>query len=150
MNDNDRLFLVSDHGMEPVHTMISPNHELEKAGLLQRDKDGKVDATKSKAYAVASGAIAHIYINLEDRERKGIVSKEEYPEVQTEIIDIFTSLKAKEVSKIKKMHYLFNNWRQKSHNETGISTSKKMLKVLIGSKKNRLKKSSQGEVKRRK
>ena len=134
MNDNDRLFLVSDHGMEPVHTMISPNHELEKAGLLQRDKDGKVDATKSKAYAVASGAIAHIYINLEDRERKGIVSKEEYPEVQTEIIDIFTSLKAKEVSKIKKTHYLFNNWRQKSHNETIITTSKKMLKVLIGSK----------------
>ncbi|MHA6260141.1 alkaline phosphatase family protein [Sporosarcina sp. CAU 1771] len=30
MNDNDRLVIVLDHGMEPVHTMISPNNELEK------------------------------------------------------------------------------------------------------------------------
>jgi len=134
MNRNDRLFLVSDHGMEPVHTMISPNHELEKAGLLVRGQDGKVDATRSKAYAVASGAIAHIYINLENRERKGIVSKAEYSEVQKEIIDTFTELKVKEVSKIKQMHYLFNKWRQDTHNENAVSTSKKMLKVLIGSK----------------
>jgi predicted AlkP superfamily phosphohydrolase/phosphomutase len=135
MNDNDRLLLVSDHGMEPVHTMISPNHELEKAGLLQKDKDGKVDTKKSKAYAVASGAIAHIYINLEGRERNGIVSKEEYPEVQIEIMDTFSSLKIKEPFKIKRIQYLYNKWRQKSHNENGISTSKKMLQVLIGSKK---------------
>lgn len=134
ISDNDRLILVSDHGMEPVHTMISPNHELEKAGILQKDKDGKVDATKSKAYAVASGAIAHIYINLEGRERDGIVSKEEYPEVQKEIMDIFSSMKIKETTRLKEIQYVFNKWRQKSHNENGISTSRKMLQVLIGSK----------------
>jgi len=102
--------------------------------ILKRVQDGKVDATRSKAYAVASGAIAHIYINLENRERKGIVSKAEYSEVQKEIIDTFTELKVKEVSKIKQMHYLFNKWRQDTHNENAVSTSKKMLKVLIGSK----------------
>lgn len=133
MNDNDRLILVSDHGMEPVHTMISPNHALEKAGLLKKDKDGKIDVTKSKAYAVASGAIAHIYINLENRERKGIVSEEEYAEVQKEIIAIFTELRAKEVSKKKQIHYVFNNWKGNNEHNKYISTSIDMLKVLSGS-----------------
>ena len=89
--------------MEPVHTMISPNHELEQAGLLIKDKDGKVDSKKSKAFAVASGAIAHIYINLKDRERNGIVSEEEFPDVQKEIMDIFTEFKATEPSFINRV-----------------------------------------------
>lgn len=131
MNENDRLFLVSDHGMEPVHTMISPNHELERSGLLIRDEDGKVDLTKSKAYAVASGSISHIYINLENREHKGIVSKEEYPQIQKEILDTFNGLKAKEVSNVKKMWHLFNNWREISYSDNAIHTSKVILDDLI-------------------
>ena len=134
MNDNDRLILVSDHGMEPVHTMISPNHELEKAGLLQKNNDGGVDTTKSKAYAVASGAIAHIYINLEGRERDGIVSEEEYPEVQKEIQDIFSNLKVKEPSKMSRIQYLFKKWGQKSSDANIKSISQEILHVLFESK----------------
>ncbi|KXH84040.1 alkaline phosphatase family protein [Sporosarcina sp. HYO08] len=129
MNDTDQLFIVSDHGMEPVHTMISPNHELEKAGLLERDREGKVDPAKSKAYAVASGAIAHIYINVKDRELNGIVSKEQYNEVQQEITDIFTNLEVKKISKVKRIRSLFHQWHQTSANSK--STAKKILHVLL-------------------
>ncbi len=132
MNDNDRLLIVSDHGMEPVHTMISPNHELEEAGLLVKDKDGQVDSKKSKAFAVASGAIAHIYINLEDRERNGIVSEEEYPEVQKEIMDIFTELKATEPSFINRVKYLYHRRHENLRNEDERS----LFQVLVGSKEN--------------
>ena len=132
MNDNDRLLIVSDHGMEPVHTMISPNHELEEAGLLVKDKDGQVDSKKSKAFAVASGAIAHIYINLEDRERNGIVSEEEYPEVQKEIMDIFTELKATEPSFINRVKYLYHRRHKNLRNEDERS----LFQVLVGSKEN--------------
>ena len=72
-----------------------------RQGFYKRIRKGKVDTSKSKAYAVASGAIAHIYINLEGRERNGIVSKEEYPEVQKEIMDIF-NLKVKKTDLTKK------------------------------------------------
>ena len=130
MEDNDRLLIVSDHGMEPVHTMISPNHVLEKAGLLKLDKDGKVDSEKSKAFAVASGSIAHIYINLENRERNGIVSEEEYPVVQKEIMEIFTELKATEPSFVKRVQYIYHKWREKLKNDDERS----LYQVLIGSK----------------
>nr|WP_186672864.1 alkaline phosphatase family protein [Sporosarcina sp. BP05] len=130
MTDNDRLLIVSDHGMEPVHTMISPNHELEQAGLLQLDKDGKVDSKKSKAFAVASGAIAHIYINLKDRERNGIVSEEDFPDVQKEIMDIFTEFKATEPSFINRVKYLYHRQRENSHNDDERS----LFQVLVGSK----------------
>ena len=130
MNDDDRLLIVSDHGMEPVHTMISPNHELEKAGLLTIDKDGKVVSEKSKAFAVASGSIAHIYINLENRERNGIVSKEEFPKVQKEIADIFTDLKVTDPSFINRVQYLYHKWREDFHNKDERS----LLQVIVGSK----------------
>lgn len=71
----DRLFLVSDHGMEPVHSKLSPNEELKKSGLLVQDRDGKVDVSKSKAFAVSSGSIAHVYINLRGREKAGLSEK---------------------------------------------------------------------------
>ncbi|WP_255551620.1 alkaline phosphatase family protein [Sporosarcina sp. E16_8] len=132
MTDNDRLLIVSDHGMEPVHTMISPNYELEQAGLLLLDKDGNVDSKKSKAFSVASGAIAHIYINLEDREQNGIVSEKEFPEVQKEIADIFTAFKATEPSFINRVKYLYHRQRENLHNEDERS----LFQVLVGSKEN--------------
>ncbi|MFD1929275.1 alkaline phosphatase family protein [Sporosarcina siberiensis] len=130
MNKNDRLLLVSDHGMEPVHTMISPNHELEEAGLLIKDKDGNIDSKKSKAFAVASGAIAHIYINLEDREKNGVVTEEEYPEVQREIKELFTDFKATEPSFINRVKYLYHRWNEDIRQDDERS----FFKVLAGSK----------------
>ncbi|ARK24281.1 hypothetical protein SporoP37_06100 [Sporosarcina sp. P37] len=90
MNSEDHLFIVSDHGLEPIHTRLSPNKELEKAGLLVKDQNGVIDQTKTKAYAEASGTIAHVYVNLKGREKKGIVEPEEFDRVRNEIVSVFT------------------------------------------------------------
>ncbi|WP_342536249.1 alkaline phosphatase family protein [Sporosarcina sp. FSL K6-3508] len=89
LNDNDHLLLVSDHGLEPIHTRLSPNKELEKAGLLATDKNGKIITSKTKAYAEASGTIAHVYVNLKGREKKGIVEPEEFENVKREAMKVF-------------------------------------------------------------
>ncbi|WP_303969404.1 alkaline phosphatase family protein [Sporosarcina ureae] len=90
LNPEDHLLIVSDHGLEPIHTRLSPNKELEKAGLLVKDEKGNVDTSKTKAYAEASGTIAHVYVNLKGREKKGIVKEEEYERVKNEIVSVFT------------------------------------------------------------
>ncbi|GHH99682.1 alkaline phosphatase family protein [Neobacillus kokaensis] len=93
---DDRLFIVSDHGMEPVHSRLSPNEELEKKGLLVKYNNGKVNIKKSKAFAVASGSIAHVYINLKGREEGGIVDQTQYDKIQKEIADIFKGVEVDE------------------------------------------------------
>lgn len=143
MNDNDLLFLASDHGMEPVHTMIAPNSELEKAGLLHKNEQGKIDTSKSKAYAVASGAIGHIYINLAGREQNGIVSEDEYPKVQNKIVKIFEKLKIKrlDIPKKETVRYLYSDWSDKVHSGEAdfsdtASTWRGMFRVMVGIKEN--------------
>ncbi|GKV68880.1 hypothetical protein NCCP2716_13780 [Sporosarcina sp. NCCP-2716] len=89
LKENDHLLLISDHGLEPIHTRLSPNRELEKAGLLVKDENGKIDSSKTKAYAEASGTIAHVYVNLKGREKKGIVDPAEYEQVKQEIVSVF-------------------------------------------------------------
>lgn len=89
LNDNDHLLLVSDHGLEPIHTRLSPNKELEKAGLLKIDKNGKINTSKTKVYAEASGTIAHVYVNLIGREENGIVEPEEFENVKREAMKVF-------------------------------------------------------------
>ncbi|MGG0644619.1 alkaline phosphatase family protein [Sporosarcina gallistercoris] len=88
---DDHLLLISDHGLEPIHTRLSPNVELEKAGLLVKDKEGKIDSSKTKAYAEASGTLAHIYVNLKGREKQGIVEPSEFDQVTQEIVSAFTN-----------------------------------------------------------
>ncbi len=89
LNKEDYLLLVSDHGLEPIHTRLSPNKELEKAGLLVTDAKGNIDVSKTRAYAESSGTIAHVYVNLAGREKKGIVPPEEYEEVKQQIMEVF-------------------------------------------------------------
>lgn len=89
LNRDDYLFVVSDHGMEPAHSTLSPNKILKDAGLLTIDKNDKVNFTESKAYAIPSGSTAHIYINLQNREKGGIVPLEEYESVRDQIIQAF-------------------------------------------------------------
>lgn len=91
-NQEDRLFLVSDHGMEPIHSKLSPNEELERRELLVKKDNGEISLKESKAYAVSSGSIAHIYINLKGREANGIVEREKYKDVQNEIATIFKEI----------------------------------------------------------
>ena len=115
LQDQELLFLVSDHGMEPVHTAITPNRELEKSGLVKRNKNGRVDVRKSKAYVIASGTTAHVYINAKGREKNGNVPKNDYKSVQKQIKQVFENLEAEEKSHIPKkqaLSYLFKDWWQ--------------------------------------
>ncbi|CAM3799194.1 alkaline phosphatase family protein [Mesobacillus thioparans] len=89
LDENDYLFIVSDHGMEPAHSALEPNKVLKDNGFLVLDDDGKIDYEKSKAIAIPSGSAAHVYINLKSREKYGIVPPEKYEETRSEIIQAF-------------------------------------------------------------
>lgn len=89
MDSDDNLFLVADHGMDPVRSMLEPNRQLKDAGLLVLDQTGKVDTSASKAYAFTSGSAAHVYVNLEGREQGGIVRRGDYENVVNQIVQTF-------------------------------------------------------------
>lgn len=89
LKENDYLFIVSDHGMEPAHSTLSPNKVLKDAGLLAVDKKNKINFKESKAYAIPSGSTANVYINLQNREKDGIVPSDEYETVRDQIIQAF-------------------------------------------------------------
>jgi len=87
------VFLVGDHGMTLIHTSVYVNTILENAGLLTLDSQNSVIINKSKAFAITSGGAVHIYINLAGREKEGgIVSDDEYPIIQNQIIDLLKDL----------------------------------------------------------
>jgi predicted AlkP superfamily pyrophosphatase or phosphodiesterase len=86
------VLLISDHGVAPVHTSVYVNTVLEKAGLLVLDAKNYVVVEKSQALAVASGGAVHVYINLQDHEKNGIVPPEDYLPLQDQIVALLTEL----------------------------------------------------------
>ncbi|MBC7263270.1 MAG: alkaline phosphatase family protein [Chloroflexi bacterium] len=80
------IFVLSGHGVAPVHTTVNLSAVLSRDGLLAITKDGLVNANKTKAVAVSSGAAAHIYLNLVDRESSGTVEVDQYAAVQESVI----------------------------------------------------------------
>ena len=97
--DKTTVVMVGDHGMAPIHSVVYVNTILEQAGLLTLDPQSRVLVHKTKAFAVASGGAVHIYINLIGREKEGTVTEEEYPQIQQQIIDLFTDLKDPQTGK---------------------------------------------------
>lgn len=93
LQENDTLFVVSDHGMEPAHTTLFPNKVLKDAGLLTVDEKNNINYAQSKAYAIPSGSAAHVYINLRNREKEGIVTPEQYEHVRSQIMQAFKEVK---------------------------------------------------------
>jgi len=87
------VLLVSDHGMAPMHTTVYVNTVLEQAGYLVLDERNYLVVEQSQAYALASGGTVNVYINLENREKSGIVSPEAYTSVQAQVIELLSSLK---------------------------------------------------------
>lgn len=94
LGEEDHLFVVSDHGMEPVHTILAPNTLLKESGLLKIDKKGRVDEENSKAMAVASGSAAQIYLNEK-------LSKKEKEKAAVQIEKLFSEYKIKPEFKTK-------------------------------------------------
>ncbi len=91
--DEDVIFVLSDHGMAPIHSLVYVNTILQQAGLLQYGEGSSfpVDTAHSRAVAFASGGAVNLYINLQGREQPGIVSPEDYAQVQDEIVDALQS-----------------------------------------------------------
>ncbi|AEP00343.1 MULTISPECIES: alkaline phosphatase family protein [Heyndrickxia] len=139
LGENDKLFVVSDHGMEPMHTGLSPNYELKKHGLLVLKKNGEIDLNRTKAYAVASGTMAHVYINLKGSEKGGIVSKQDYGNVQQEVAKIFSSVRDPRIlaSKSKLAGFYLSDWWQGITNgHSSWSTTKETISSLYDTVKN--------------
>jgi predicted AlkP superfamily phosphohydrolase/phosphomutase len=79
---DDTLLVISDHGFQSFRRQVHLNNWLAENGYLALrplDKDNRqallfVDWSKTRAYSLGLG---FIYLNLEGREPKGIVSREE-------------------------------------------------------------------------
>jgi len=84
----DALFVLSDHGMAPIHSLVYVNTILHQAGLLHYGEGSSfpIDTGRSKAIAFASGGAVHLYINLKGREQPGIVPPEDFESVQEQIV----------------------------------------------------------------
>lgn len=61
------FIVVSDHGMVPAHTTLLINNYLARAGFTVSPSE------KAEVRAYADGPSAHIYVNLEGRQKGGIV-----------------------------------------------------------------------------
>src|SRR5262249_25048060 len=68
------IFVVSDHGFDPVHTAVSMNNLLASAGI-----------PSSKVRAVTSGPAVNVYISLQGREPDGVVGRDEYIALQQQV-----------------------------------------------------------------
>ncbi|HIC93046.1 MAG TPA: alkaline phosphatase family protein, partial [Anaerolineae bacterium] len=92
--DEVALFVVSDHGMAPIHSYVNVNVALIQAGLMVLQDTVKyyIDTAKTKANAVTSGGAVHVYVNLKGRERGGSVPPEDYEEVQEEVVAVLSAI----------------------------------------------------------
>lgn len=107
------LMVISDHGFSEFNTAIHMNRWLADAGFLKFTNQAKpgetneffahVDWSQTKAYSVG---LAGIYLNLEGREGKGIVKREEVPVVTEEIIQALSGLNDPETGQ-KVVHHIY-------------------------------------------
>jgi predicted AlkP superfamily phosphohydrolase/phosphomutase len=94
LGPDDTLIVLSDHGFDSFRRAVHINSWLKENGYLALKNPyadtgaellADVDWSKTKAYAIGFGAI---YLNLEGREKNGIVKKgEEAEKLKTEIAD---------------------------------------------------------------
>ncbi len=89
LDEETLVIIISDHGFGPAGDKEVPVEEiLQEAGLLVKDKEGRVDWRKTKAYPQR---YCHIYVNLKGRNPGGIVEPSDYEKVREEILKALTS-----------------------------------------------------------
>ncbi|HWJ54956.1 MAG TPA: alkaline phosphatase family protein, partial [Vicinamibacterales bacterium] len=79
------VFVVSDHGMQAVHTALDLNAAFERAGLLAFETPERIDPSRTRVWAIGYGGIAHVYFNLIGREPAGIVTAAEVPSLEERV-----------------------------------------------------------------
>ena len=105
LDEDTVLIVMSDHGFKPFNCGIQLNNWLHKEGYLAL-KEGKtesgdwfadVDWSRTRAYAFGLGGL---YINLKDREAKGIVEPgEEYKNLKAELVEKLNGFEDPETGK---------------------------------------------------
>jgi len=103
MSEDDRLLMMSDHGMEEIKQNVNVNSVLEDNGFLKLgdkpEERYKNIQEGTKAFALDPG---RIYLNREGRYPRGGVKNGE--DIVDEIASIFKELKYEGESVIKKIH----------------------------------------------
>ena len=89
LNEGDGLMVLSDHGFKPLTRLVDLNAWLRDQGYLVQ-RDGGIDWKQTKAYTLG---LAGISLNLQGRERDGLVSKSEASGLLREISTKLSSLK---------------------------------------------------------
>lgn len=97
INNNDTLFILSDHGFTRIKKQVNLNFWLRENGYLHFEKippDSLNNITsETKAFVLEP---SRIYINLKDKFPKGSVTKEEYENVRNELMGAFLKIKDEE------------------------------------------------------
>ena len=86
--ENIALVAVSDHGMAPLHSFFYPNRVLTNNGYIKNS-----EGLSYEARAFSSGGASHVYLNLKDREKNGIMEPADYEKYQMAMAKIFATLK---------------------------------------------------------
>lgn len=92
MDEHTVLMVLSDHGNIPIKWGVDYPRVLEAAGLLTRDKDGRIVWEQTRAFMIPQ-RVTDIYVNLKGRFPRGIVGVGDYGRVQEEIIDALLDLR---------------------------------------------------------
>ncbi|WP_373893810.1 alkaline phosphatase family protein [Virgibacillus sp. CBA3643] len=83
--DNTTLILASDHGDVPNEFFCDINIRLQECGLCKLDDNSNPIYSESKAYLKDDRGGLEVFVNLEGREKSGIVPLEEYKIIQDRI-----------------------------------------------------------------
>ncbi len=140
---NTIFMVLSSHGIAPVHKSMNINRWLVENGFMvltsekgsmrtMEDLMGNgrfwdnVDWSHTKAYALGFGGI---YLNLQEREKNGIVSPEEVEWVQSEIIkklEAFTDEETGErpVFKVYKREEIYSDFDERTVPDLRLATNK--------------------------
>jgi predicted AlkP superfamily phosphohydrolase/phosphomutase len=89
--ENTVVALISDHGMEGIHSLVAINKLLQDKGILVIDERGRVDLARTKAIypSINNG---YLLINSTDR-KGGIVAPEERRDLVRRIRDILSEVR---------------------------------------------------------
>jgi len=95
LDDNTKLIIFSDHGFSSFEREVNINSWLVEEGYMKKKSDKGslfkfVDWDKTKAYSLG---FTSLYLNLKERENKGVVSNDEKYGLINEIVNKLKKLK---------------------------------------------------------
>jgi predicted AlkP superfamily pyrophosphatase or phosphodiesterase len=88
------VLVVSDHGMQAIHTAVDLDAAFERAGLLAFSSPEHIDPARTQVWAVGYGGVAHVYFNLVGREPGGIVAPGDVPGLEARVRGVLEGLVA--------------------------------------------------------